>query len=129
MDRSRRAHARFPCELKVEVYTGPVGGVRLGEGLLIDISVSGGLLRFSGNLTTGGVYRLRVTAKEAVLDLPGRVARDAGRAGKDPKARHYGLAFNLTGGQEKELRRLLDVVRREQPTDPGEDRFMRGYWG
>jgi len=124
---SRRTHARWPSDLKVEVYSGPVGGVRIGQGLLIDLSVTGCLLRVSAMLKTGGTYRVSVTWKEGVLDLAGRVAREAGRSGKDPTARHYGIAFNLTGGQEKALMRLIDLVRRsDKPDDKG---FMRSYWG
>lgn len=127
MSNSGRTHARWPSDLKVEVFSGPVGGVRIGEGVLLDLSLSGCLLRVRGLLKTGSTYRVRVNLKDGPLDLPGRVARDAGRSGTDPAARHYGLAFNLTGGQEKELRLLLDQVRRtEKPEDKG---FLRNYWG
>ncbi|MDD5303009.1 MAG: PilZ domain-containing protein [Elusimicrobia bacterium] len=127
MDKTRRAHARFPSDLTVEVFSGPVGGVRIGEGALLDLSLSGCLLRVRGTLMTGSTYRISVKWKEGVLDLPGRVARDAGRSGKDPASRHYGIAFNLTGGQEKALRGLIDLVRRtDKPDDKG---FMRSYWG
>lgn len=127
MDKSRRTHARWPSDLAVEVFSGPVGGVRIGEGQLLDLSLTGCLLRVRGMLKTGATYRVSVKWKEGVLDLPGRVARDAGRSGKDPAARHYGFAFNLTGGQEKELRALIDLVRRaDKPDDKG---FMRSYWG
>ena len=125
MDRLRRTHARFPCDLKVEVVTGVVGGVRLGPGTLIDISLSGALLRFSGSLKAGASYRMVCEWKEGVLELPGRLARDAGRSAKHPASRHYGLAFNLTYDQEKALLRLIDVIRREKPSDDG---FLRNYW-
>ena len=127
MDKTRRTHARFPSDLKVEVYSGPVGGVRIGEGVLLDLSLSGCLLRVRGLLKTGSTYRLHVEWKEGALDLPGRVAREAGRSGTDPTANHYGLAFNLTGGQEKSLMRLIDLVRRTER--PGEGGFMSSYWG
>lgn len=127
MSNSGRTHARWPSDLKVEVFSGPVGGVRIGEGVLLDLSLSGCLLRVRGLLKTGSTYRVRVNWKGGALDLPGRVARDAGRSGTDPAARHYGLAFNLTGGQEKDLRLLIDQVRRTgKPEDKG---FMRSYWG
>ncbi|MBI4060719.1 MAG: PilZ domain-containing protein [Elusimicrobia bacterium] len=127
MDKTQRAHARWPSDLVVEVFSGPVGGVRIGEGQLLDLSLSGCLLRVRGELKTGATYRIRVTWKEGALDLPGRVARDAGRPGKDPAARRYGLAFNLTYDQEKALMRLIDLVRRtNKPDDTG---FMSSYWG
>ena len=127
MSNNGRTHARWPSDLKVEVFSGPVGGVRIGEGVLLDVSLSGCLLRVSGLLKTGSTYRIHVDWKGGALDLPGRVARDAGRSGTDAAARHYGIAFNLTGGQEKDLRNLIDEVRRTQkPEDGG---FLRNYWG
>lgn len=127
MDKNDRTHARWSSDLKVEVFSGPVGGVRIGEGLLIDLSVTGCLLRVKGMLKTGGTYRVSLTWKEGALDLSGRVARDAGRSGTEAGAHHYGIAFNLTGGQEKALMRLIDLLRRaEKPEDKG---FMGSYWG
>lgn len=126
MDLSKRAHARYPSDLKVEVYTGPVGGLRLGEGVIIDLSLSGCLLRTAAALKAGSTYRLRARWGETALDLPCRMAREAGRAAKDPAMRHYGCAFNLTYDQEKALMRLIDVVRRDQSTGGGG--FMSNYW-
>lgn len=128
MDLSRRHHARFPSNLKVEVYSGPVGGVRIGEGVIMDVSVSGALVKVKGLLKVGATYRLRLEWKEGKLDLPGRVAREAGRV--DAATRYYGLAFNLTYDQERSLMRLIDLVRRGDDA-PGEDPFsrsMRDYW-
>lgn len=127
MSKSDRTHARWPADLKVEVFTGPVGGVRIGEGILLDLSVSGCLLRVRGHLRIGATYRVSLEWKEGTLELPGRVARDAGLSATDAAARHYGLAFNLTYDQEKALMRLIDLVRRaEKPEDKG---FMGSYWG
>lgn len=127
MDRSKRVHARFPSDLKVEVFSGPVGGVRIGEGLIVDLSLAGCLLRVRGLLKVGSTYRVNVKWKEGTLDLPGRMVRDAGRSSKDPGSSQYGIAFNLTGGQEKALRFLIDHVRRSnKPDDKG---FLSNYWG
>lgn len=127
MNKTDRTHARWPADLTVEVFSGPVNGVRIGEGFLLDLSLTGCLLRVRGMLKTGATYRLRVAWSGGILDLPGRVARDAGRSGTDADARHYGIAFNLTGTQEKILRLLIDLVRRsEKPEDKG---FMGSYWG
>ncbi len=125
MDKTRRTHARWPSDLTVEVFSGPVGGVRIGAGQLLDLSLSGCLLRVRGLLKPGASYRVSLKWKEGVLDLPGRMARDAGRSGKDPAARHYGIAFNLTYDQEKGLMRLIDFVRRNDKPDKG---FMSSYW-
>ena len=126
MDKVRRVHARFPSDLVAIVFSGPVGGVRIGEGRLLDLSVGGCLLRVRAFLKSGSTYRLSVKWKEGVLDLPGRVSRDAGRSGKDAAVRQYGVAFNLTYDQEKALMRLIDLIRRTER--PGGDPFMRDYW-
>jgi hypothetical protein len=125
MDKASRIQARTPSDITVEVFTGPVGGIRIGEGTLLDLSLSGCLLRFSGQLKVGSTYRLHCTWKDGVLDLPGRVVREAGRSG-DPLTPQYGLAFNLTYDQEKALRLLVDYVRRTYK--PEEGGFMSGYW-
>lgn len=127
MDMTNRTQARWPSDLSIEVFSGPVAGVRVGDGVLLDLSLSGCLLRVRGTLKIGATYRISVSWNGAVLDLPGRVARDAGRSGSDPSMRHYGFAFNLTGGQEKDLMRLLDHVRRSDKPDKGG--FMSSYWG
>ena len=125
MDKAGRIQDRIPSDITVEVFTGPVGGIHIGEGTLLDLSLSGCLLRFSGQLKIGSTYRLRCTWKDGVLDLPGRVARDAGRSG-DPLIPQYGLAFNLTYDQEKTLRLLVEYVQSTQK--PEEGGFMSGYW-
>lgn len=127
MDPSNRAHARFTSDLVVEVYSGPVGGIRIGEGRLLDVSVSGCLLSVKALLKVGSTYRLHLKWEDTTLDLPGRVAREAGRSGNALEIRHYGLAFNLTGGQEKALRQLVDHLRRDDK--PGGGGFMSSYWG
>lgn len=127
-DLFKRAHARFPCDLAVSVFSGPTGGVQLGPGRLIDLSLSGGYLRFAGELKLGGAYRLRCAFGPDWVDLPGRVVREGPRAAKDPKTRHFGVVFTLSRDQEKLLLRLIDQLRRA-PEKPGEDRFLRNYWG
>lgn len=129
-DRSRRAHARHPCDLAVGLFTGPTGGVRLSGARVLDLSLSGCLFSAAEELSRGSTYRLIVDRPGAALELPGRVARDAGRSGADPKRRFYGFVFNLTAGQERALRLLLDDLRRA-PEGPGEDRLgrsLRDYW-
>ncbi|MEK7233455.1 MAG: PilZ domain-containing protein [Elusimicrobiota bacterium] len=127
MDKFRRTHSRFPSDLPVEVFSGPVDGVRIGEGNLLNLSLTGCLLSMRGLLKIGSTYRIRVKWPEGSLDLPGRVARDAGRSGKDSTAQHYAMAFNLTGDQEKALRGLVDFVRRSDKSD--DKGFMGSYWG
>lgn len=110
--------------LTAEVFSGPVGGVRIGEGALQDLSVGGCLLSLRGQLKTGSTYRLSLAWQEGRLDLPCRVARDAGVIG-DGAERRYALEFNLTYDQEKALMRLLDLLRRTAKPTKG---FMDSYW-
>lgn len=127
-DLFKRAHARFPCNLPVVVFTGPTGGLKIGSADVVDLSLSGCYLRFSGDLKLGGAYRLRCEWAWEFLDMPGRIVREGPRVPNDPKARQFGLVFTLTRDQEKVLMKLIDHVRRA-PEKPGEDRFLRGYWG
>lgn len=126
-DLFKRAHARFPCDLPVVVFTGPTGGIKIGPARILDLSLSGCYLRFGGELKAGGAYRLRCEHAGEFLDLPGRVVREGPRDGKDAKARHFGVVFTLSRDQEKALLRVIDQVRRG-PEKPGEDRFLRDYW-
>ncbi len=127
-DLFKRAHARFPCDLPVSVFTGPTGGIKLGMAKLSDLSLSGCYLLFAGDLKVGGAYRLRCEWAGEYLDMPGRVVREGPRVAKDPKARGYGIVLTLSRDQEKALLKLIDHVRRA-PEKPGEDRFLRSYWG
>ena len=57
--------------------------------------------------------------------------REGARGGPDaPHARHYGLVFNLSGDQERLLRRLLDLLKRQPPPSSEKlfDRKLRDYW-
>lgn len=127
-DLFKRAHARFPSDLPAVVFTGPTGGLNIGHARVLDLSLSGCYLRFEGDLKIGGAYRLRCEWTGEFLDLPGRIVREGPRDPKHPKARHFGLVFTLSRDQEKLLLRVIDRVRRA-PEKPGEDRFLRGYWG
>jgi hypothetical protein len=129
-DAIRRSHARIPCDQAVEVFHGATGRL-MGAGRLGNISLSGAYLAFAGELQRGTPYRLRVDGPEGPVDLPCRAVREGPRAG--PKAsglRHFGLVFNLSADQERLLRRLVDVLRRQPAADKesGLDRTLRDYW-
>ena len=129
-DPIRRAHARIPCDRPVEVFL-DAGRRPLGSGRLLNLSLSGAYLRFEGELKRGMSYRLRMDGPDGPLDLPCRVVREGPRGGaKAPEVRHYGLIFNLTAGQERLLRRFVDVLRRQPAPDQetGFDRSLRNYW-
>ena len=130
-DPIRRAHARILCDRPNEIYVGAATGRALGAGRLLDVSLSGAYLSFEGELQRGTTYRLRVEGPEGRLDLPFRVAREGPRGGAPtPNARNFGLIFNLSGDQERLLRRLVDILRR-QPLAGKEsslERTLRDYW-
>ena len=130
-DAIRRSHARIPCDRPVEVFLGTAAGRLLGAGRLLNVSLSGAYLSFAGDLQRGTPYRLRIDGPEGPLNLPCRVAREGPRAGAQaPDARQYGLVFNLTADQERLLRQLVDILRRQPPPDKetGLDRTLRNYW-
>ena len=130
-DAIRRSYARIPCDRPVEVFLGAAAGRLLGTGHLVNVSMSGGYLNYAGELQRGTPYRIRIDGPEGPLALPCRVAREGPRAGaKAPGARRYGLIFNLTADQERLLRRLIDVLRRQPASDKetGFDRALRNYW-
>ncbi|MFI5360798.1 MAG: PilZ domain-containing protein [Elusimicrobiota bacterium] len=130
-DAIRRAHARIPCDVPVEVSLGAAVGRRLGAGRLLNVSLSGAYLIFPGELQLGTPYRLTLEGPDGPLDLPCRVVREGPRPGaKTPLTRHYGLVFNLSADQERLLRRHVDNLRR-QPAANKEtdlDRSLRNYW-
>jgi hypothetical protein len=128
-DAIRRSHARIPCDRSVDVFAGAAAGRLLGSGRLLNVSLSGAFLSFEGELQRGTAYRVRIDGPEGPLDLPCRVAREGARA-KAPGVRQYGLVFNLSADQERLLRRLVDVLRRQPATDKesGFDRSLRNYW-
>jgi PilZ domain len=131
-DAIRRSHARIPCDHQVEVHHGATNRL-LGKGRLLNLSLSGAFLAIDRELQRGTPYRLRVDGPEGPVDLPCRVVREGPRAGpKAPAVRQYGMVFNLSADQERVLRRLLDVLRR-QPSAAGEkesglDSSLRNYW-
>ncbi|HEX4047958.1 MAG TPA: PilZ domain-containing protein [Elusimicrobiota bacterium] len=130
-DAIRRAHARIPCDRTVEVFHGAAAGRRIGEGRLMNVSLSGAYLRFEGELQRGTPYRLRADGPDGPLDLPCRVAREGPRAGPQaPGVRQYGLIFNLSADQERLLRRLVELLRRQPSSDKETnlDRSLRDYW-
>lgn len=126
-DAIRRAHARIPCDRPAELSRGAAFGRRLGEGRLLNISLSGAFMSFDGELERGTPYRLRIEGPEGPLDLPCRVAREGAKASG---VRHYGLSFNVSADQEKLLRRLVDAIRRQPLADKESrlDRSLRDYW-
>lgn len=123
---------RLRCDLAAAVFDGAAQGRRLGEGRILNLSLSGCRLRFAAELRRGRGYRLTLDVPEGAFELPCRVAREDARGGDDLQVRHYGLVFNLSADQETLLRLLLARLRREAepPLDAQErlQRTLRDYW-
>lgn len=130
-DGIRRSHARLRCDLPAEIFLGAAAGRSMGAARVLDLSLSGALLGYDGELQRGTPYRLRVDGIEGPFEMPLRVVREGPR-GKpgETGARRYGAVFNLSADQERLLRLLLDRVRRNPPTDAESrfDRSLRDYW-
>ena len=123
----RRSHARIPCDRRIIVFHGATLGRRIGEGRLLDCSLSGAYIRLEPALDRGVPYRLHIESPDGTADLPFRVAREGP---KNMGQRHYGIVFNLTADQEKKLSLLLDHLRRLPPpvSETPFDRSMKKYW-
>ena len=129
-DAIRRSHARIPCDQPVEVFHGATGRL-IGSGRLLNVSLSGAFLGFAGELQRGTPYRLRLDGPEGPVDLLCRVVREGPRAGpKEPGVRRFGLVFNLSADQERLLRRLVDLLRRQPAAEKESslDKTLRDYW-
>lgn len=123
-DISRRQFARFSCKVPVELF--PAGSrTRLGEACFLDLSVGGALLETDFPLERGVAYDFRIIWNNGYQRLGGRVAWEIGSAPK-AKTRKYGISFNLTTDQEKQLRVMIDGVRRDG--EPKQGRSLKDYW-
>jgi len=126
----QRAHARWPCDIAIELFRDRPKGPLFGRGILMDISLSGAFLRSEEALSVGSYYRLRVAGSADATEFPFRVARE-GPLGdlKKRVIRHYGLRFELDTETEKRLRVLIDRLPREGTLEEDvRDRSTRGYW-
>lgn len=126
----QRAHARWPCDIAVELFLDRAKGPFFGRGVLIDISLSGAFLRCTAALKAGSYHRLRIAGSADTTEYVFRVARE-GPPG-DPKKkemRDYGLNFELTPDAERKVRLLIDKLPRENTVEEDKrDRSTRGYW-
>ena len=121
---SRRQFARFSCNVPVELF--PAGSrTRLGEAMFLDLSVGGALLETAIPLERGVAYDFRISWNKAFHRLGGRVAWEIG-SGPKAKTRKYGISFNLTTDQEKQLRVMIDALRRDG--EPKQGRSLKDYW-
>jgi hypothetical protein len=99
---SRRVHARFSCDLPVEIYSG-ASAAKLADARLLDLSLGGGAISTPLSLQRGGVYEFRFNWGKERLTVMGRVMW--AQAGK------FGVSFDLTPAQEHLLRALVDKLR------------------
>lgn len=126
----QRAHARWPCNIEVQLFQGQAAERPIGRGLMIDISLSGAFLRCVDELKVGSQYRLSFVGVTGALEIPFRVARVDPQADPEKKeVRYYGLTFVVDEAAEQRLRLLIDKVRRTDTLEEDKrDRSARGYW-
>lgn len=123
---SRRIHARYPCDLPVEVW--PAGAKRAqGRGRLLNIGMGGGLLETSLHLDKKTSFAIVITQGKSRFAMNCRLAR------AQPEARsgallHYGLSFTLTMEQEHKLKVAVEKRRAAAAKSPADDDKMKWFW-
>lgn len=120
---SRRLHARYPCKLKVRVFT--ARGREGVDGELLNVGMGGAFLRVSGTLD-GGMLQLDVESGRERINLQAKMVRTAGKDPKDPKANFYGLQFQVNPRSEPQIRVMVDRVR--SGGSVGYSMPVRDYW-
>lgn len=119
---SRRAHARYPCSLAVQVQISSLR--KSADGTLLDIGMGGALLRVRGALDERPL-QLQVFYEKKAFVLEARVARRAGKDPKDSVYNLYGLNFVLDMETQTYLKFLVDRLRASVQFGP---KISRDYW-
>ena len=129
MDISPRAHARISCDRPVDLFATP-SGTRLGDGRLLNISVTGALLACDYELKSRATYRLDLTGAAVPIQFQFHIVRIAPRGQKYRQLPHYGIVFELSPEQTKKLGEVVDSIRSQPSPDDDTllDRLIRGYW-
>ncbi len=130
MDISPRAHARISCDRPVDLFSTGPSGTRLGDGRLLNISVTGALLACDYDLKSRATYRLDLTGPKVPIQFFFHIVRVAPRGKKYRPLRHYGIIFELTPEQAQKLGAVVDSIRSQPSPDDDSllDRLIRGYW-
>jgi hypothetical protein len=128
MVRPVRFHARFPCDLPVDIHT--TNATRwakpLATGRISNISM-GGIGVWTEHLMSKGVpYEFRFQYAGLAVRLTGRVVWEMPKNPKTPRSLGFGISLTMSVKQENTLKVVIDRIRAEQSPD-GDDR-MKNYW-
>lgn len=107
---SRRTHARFACDLPVEVYS-PLDSAKLGDARLLDLSMGGGAVRGELKLRTRQPYEFRFNWGAERLSVLGQVVWAAEEPAARSREARFGVRFSLTAQQESLLRSLVGRLK------------------
>lgn len=121
----RRIHARFPCDLPVEIHS-PVAGQKLMTARLTNIGMGGAQVETEISLQRGVPYEFRLVWFKPAIKVLARVAWEAPADPKRPKSRRYGVSFSLTTQQEQAFKPLIDQLRSDHW--PKDEKTARDYW-
>ncbi len=128
MVRPVRYHARFACDMPLEIHSPAARRWTkpLAHGRVVNISMGGVGVLTPYPLEKGVPYEFRFTYADQEMRLTGRVAWEKPRSTKDPLNHGYGIACTLSVKQEQGMKLVVDRLRTEQWPTP--DDRMRNYW-
>ena len=122
-----RVHTRHPCDVNVVAWSYDAK-TRLGSGKFTNIGVGGALLHCSFKLERNTRCQFVVGHGAGRAIVHGRVVRLHADDRRHPYDHYFGIHFDLTPAQEKELRAGLAGMR-EKPHRPAvADEKMKWYW-
>jgi hypothetical protein len=109
----KRHHARFACDLPVEIFS-PVSQAKLADARLFDVGLGGGNVYSDFNLQRAVSYEFRLSfGKKEQLAVLGQVVWSAPTDQRE-RFNRYGVTFNLTSSQEALMSTLVDQLSRAQ---------------
>lgn len=123
---TRRIHARYPCDLAVEVWSID-DKRRRGRGRLLNIGMGGGLLETSLPLEKNTPFAIVIIQGQARFAMNSRLARAQPEA-RSGALNHYGISFILTKEQENKLKTAVEKRRVAGVKSPADDNKMKWFW-
>ena len=122
-----RVHTRHPCNVEVTVWSYDASK-RLGAGKFTNVGVGGALLHCSFKVEKGTRCQFLIGRGENRAILYGRIVRGHQPERHRPYDLFYGVHFDLSRAQEKELRAGLDQLRHKPKGHPISDDKLKWYW-
>ncbi|MBI3551911.1 MAG: PilZ domain-containing protein [Elusimicrobia bacterium] len=127
MVRPVRYHARFVCDIPVDIHSPALRSRKpLGQGHIVNISMGGVGVMTTLKIERSVPYEFRFEYADQKLRLTGRLAWEKPQNPKTPEVRGYGISCTLSVRQEQAMKIVVDRLRTEQW--PTADDRMRNYW-